>query len=441
MKLVKSDFAILFSISIISLFVWRGAFANFFAQDDFIFIEHFSQNNFLTDLKNALGPPQVTHWRPVYNLLFVVAGNLFGKSYFLYHALILLLHILAGFILYRVVKTLFADKTAGVFAGIFYAVSPLHFVGLFWISGMATTIGFLFFILAFDNFIHERKYWALMLFVLAILTSEAMAVGLVLFVLWHLLKKKAVIDAFLVKTAGVFLAFVAVKFLFFTNTATFAIYKVQIGFENLDAIKYYLLRIAGFAETGEDKILSVILVIWWVTIFFLFIVRACLPAGKAGRELFLGSFATLRMTSVLILSVSAITIGLFPFILLPQHLSPHYMNISVWGVAMLIALALRKKVLIAFVVVLSFVVLSAAAVDKTYDNNWVVVRSQLAKNYLLTIERQKPSVGTTLVFGENSQEAYYALGQGRAIDFWFKGKNYHYCFTFLQTCPQHGVIM
>jgi hypothetical protein len=77
---VKKDLIIFAILSIFIIIIWWPAFFNFFAQDDFILINHFSVNNFLHDIKNVFGAPTVTHWRPIHNLYFFVTGNIFGKS-------------------------------------------------------------------------------------------------------------------------------------------------------------------------------------------------------------------------------------------------------------------------------------------------------------------------------------------------------------------------
>ena len=67
---MKKDFWVLLFLAILVFALWYKALFNFFAQDDFILINHFSQNNVWQDLKNLFGPPTVTHWRPIHNLYF-----------------------------------------------------------------------------------------------------------------------------------------------------------------------------------------------------------------------------------------------------------------------------------------------------------------------------------------------------------------------------------
>jgi len=78
-------------------------------------------------------------------------------------------------------------------------------------------------------------------------------------------------------------------------------------------------------------------------------------------------------------------------------------------------------------------------IQPTYKNNWVIKRSEIAKLYVEKIETENPPNGTLLIFDNSpistSSEAYFSLGTGKAIDFWFAGKNYKTCFAAFENCP------
>ena len=130
---MRKDFWVLLFLVILVFSLWHKALFNFFAQDDFILINQFSQNGLWQDIKNAFGPPQVTHWRPIHNLYFLVTGNIFGKNYFGYHILTFLFHIGTGFFIYKTVQKLTNDFKTALTAGVVYTVHPAHFISLFWI--------------------------------------------------------------------------------------------------------------------------------------------------------------------------------------------------------------------------------------------------------------------------------------------------------------------
>ncbi len=84
--------------------------------------------------------------------------------------------------------------------------------------------------------------------------------------------------------------------------------------------------------------------------------------------------------------------------------------------------------------------ISAINVNGYFENHWVVIKSRIAEAYIKQIENaeEQPTEGSTLVFANNrissSLDAYLALGGGKAIDFWFKDKNYKYCFQEFEDC-------
>ena len=422
---MKSDWAVLLLLVLTTVIVYRQAFLNFFAQDDFILINQFSQNSLLIDVKNVFGYPPVTHWRPLHNLFFLVAGNIFGKNYLGYHVLTFLLQIAASFLVYKVIRNLTGNFQSAVGAGLLYGIHPAHFISMFWISGSATVIGFLLLISSINSVLLDKKLLSLILFVLALLASEAMIASLPLFYGVNLLKqrKSFVPSNFLALLTITALIFGSIRFLLLTSETTFDVYPLEVSRSSLGAIKYYLLRIAGFSETSGDLLLSMILVGWLIAVVVLLVKSATKKHNL----------------SLLAFSLAAVVAGLFPFILIPSHLSPHYMNLSIFGFSILIALVLeRLKTAVKLFFLLLFLGISIYNVNLIMDNNWVVKRSNLTKVYLEQIQRDNSPPGTKLIFDDNilstSEEAYVVLGTGKAIDFWFKDKNYKYCFTRFEKC-------
>jgi len=421
---VKKDFWVLLFLAILVFALWYKALFNFFAQDDFILINHFSQNNVWQDLKNLFGPPTVTHWRPIHNLYFFVTGNVFSKNYLGYHILTFFFHISASFLIYKTVQKLAKNPKVAITAAFIYAVHPAHFVSLFWISGSATMIGFFLLISSFYGYLIGKKGHSLILFILAILASEAMIIGLAIFAGYEFLYKRKKIDKqFLTIIGSTSVIFLIIKFALFTSKTTFDVYQLELSTKVFPAIKYYLLRIAGFAETSGDKIASWILSVW-LTFVALLLIKTLNKKQNFNQ---------------FILSVAIIIVGLFPFVLIPQHLSPHYMNISIFGFSIMIALALKQlRPVLSLVFLIIFLGIAAYNINLTKSNNWVIERSNLASIYLEQIKEIKPLPESTLVFPNSklstSKEAYISLGNGEAIKFWFKNKNYKYCFTAFGKC-------
>lgn len=421
---MKKDILVFSLLAAITTLVFYKSFFNFFAQDDFILINHFSQNGFLTNLGNIFGAPAVTHWRPMHNLYFFIGGSLFGKNYFGYHLLTLLIHITSGFLIYKTMIRVTKNAAAAIGSAVFYLTSPVHFVSLYWISGGATLIGFTFFIASFYFYLSKKFSLAVGLFIASLLASEAMVIGAGAFLAWDFLemgKLKIGKPIIWIGAVAAFFAFIQLAFL--SPGAVVDAYKIEVSPDILVALKYYLLRIPGFVEGAGLNILSGLLVLW------LLIIGAFIASELMKKP-------TRR---ILIFASLVILFGLFPFILIPNHLSPHYMNVSLWGAAILAGVAFGKMKRFTFgVFLVATSLINLLGIMEIGNTNWVIQRSNLAKTYLTKIKTDNPPFGTTLIFGDSrvstSLDAYYALGTGKAIGFWFPDKNYNSCFTFFETC-------
>ena len=419
---MKKDILVFLLIFIIALVFWRDAFSNFFAQDDFILILQFSQNDLTGDLVNVFGKPEVTHWRPMHNFYFFVAGNLFGKSYFLYHLLTILLHVSTGFLIYKILFAIWKNFNLAFVASLIYIIHPAHFVALYWISGSAVNIGFFFLMLSFYVYLKEQRIFSLLLYVLALLGSEAITAGASLFALSSFLGKKVKLDKkFLLALVAVTFVFSIIK-LASTSMAALEIYRLEISARVLGAIYYYILRVLGFAEVSGDLALSLIL-----AIFLLLVAWKVLIYIRNDRK-------------KLFLSLSGFA-GLFPFVLLPTHLSAHYMVLAIFGFSQFLALGIcRFSKTLMIGAFLLFALISFQNIEKIQTNNWVVKRSNLAKKYFQVIKDSDIPNGSTIIFADSdissSEEAYVTLGKGLGINFWFVDKNYTYCFERFDNCEE-----
>lgn len=420
---MKKNLAIILLLCLSTLVVYRHSFSTFFAQDDFILINQFSQNSLWQDLKNAFGPPAVSHWRPMHNIYFFISGNLFGKNYIGYHLLTMIIQVVAGFFVHKTVNLLIKNWWVSAGSATLYVSHPAHFVSLFWISGGATLIGFSLLIISFYLYLKNAKKLALFFFIASVLASEAMLFGISLFWIYELFKKrKSPPTYFLTALTSVTIIFAIIKIFLLTPKSTSASYPLEISTQTISAIKYYLLRTFGFAGVAGDNLTNSLLLIWWTTIGWVL---------YHGRK-------RIRIAD-LAMATAFTSVGLFPFILLPKNLSAHYMNIAIFGLVLLIAHILKRASFsVPIIIFLVFLLVAALNINLIKRTHWVVTRAAIAKMYLEAIEKQNLPAASQINFSDNqistSEEAYIALGTGKAIDFWFRDKNYKYCFTRFDVC-------
>lgn len=420
---MKANIFVLVFVFIAALFVFSGAFFNFFAQDDFILISQFSGHGLVSDIIRSFGPPHVTHWRPFHNLYFLVTGDLFGKDYFWYHFFTLIIQLVASFFIFKTLMALDFSKRSAFLAALFYAVNPSHFNTYYWISGGATAISFCFFIMSFFYHIKKQKRLSLAFFTFSLLASEAMVVGLAITLAYDFLKEEST----KVFRTNIGLVLISLLFLIskaiLTPKSTFEAYKIAVSPAILGTIKFYILRTFGFPGVSKDQLITIILLFWILSLGFFYLNN-------------LKRYSDVKILKFLFCVFVA---GLFPFILIPSHLSANYMNIPIFALSSVFGMVLGQiKFKYSILMALAFVFVSFLGVQLIEHDSWVTKRASLAYYYISQIEKSNLPNNSTLVFNDNyissSFDAYIALGTGDAINFWFKDRNYKTCFSVFENC-------
>lgn len=423
---MKKNFIVFLGFfGVLLLFYWKSLFV-FFAQDDFILIHHFSGYTPAQNLVNVFGKPTVTHWRPIHNLYFFVSGSIFGKNYFFYHLLTFVIQALIGLLIFKIVKKIALNEKVALLSSFLYLVNSSHFISLTWISGGAVLIGTLIFLISFWFFLINKKIYSLIFLLLSFLASEAMVFAIFIFFFWSFLNKGVLKNLkFISINFALAVCFLIIRFLYLTPESIFDTYKISISPAIINSLRYYVLRIIGLGEGPEVKF-------WRLLILAIFLVVG----------LFIKKKNLHKWRKNLLLAAFIILIGLFPFVLISNHLSPHYMNISIFGFGFLIAMVVSEiPKIILFLFLALYSLSSFFIVSSGYQKSWVVVRANIAKGYINKIEKINYKEGAVIKFGNSSlsdsKEAYVSLGTGDAIKFWFQDKKYKTCFEFLNDCGEN----
>lgn len=423
---MKTFVALLVFLLTITIVLYQRSLSIFFAQDDFILLNQFSQNSFLENLRNAFGPPLVTHWRPVDNIFYLVTGSTFGKNYFAYHLFLLCILVLSGYFTYRIVLEKTTSKFSAFIAALIYTLHPAFYGSIAWISGGATLIGFLFALIAFNFLQKKRIFLSFIAAGLAFLASEAMVVSFMAFVfLQHVLERrffgKKVLWGFAIFSVG----FIFLKLFFLTPASAADTYRLQISPGILYAVKYYILRIIGFSDSSSERLPQILILAG------LSLITYCA----------ISSYKKEKNKPLYFLAFGCVVIGLVPFIFIPNHLSAYYLNLSIWGYSMLIAVAISKKKAVGLVGVIVLIIAFAINFKLSDSNYWVVKRAETSRYYTEKISAANLKKGTMIIFGDSngrsSREAYFALGTGKGIDFWFGKGFYGYCFESVEKCSNY----
>ncbi len=442
-------------VPIVVFIVFAKSIGVFFAQDDFVLINQFSGSSILVDIERTFGKPVVTHWRPIHNLYFLITGNLFDRDFQLYHLLTFLIHIFGAFLVYKIslliLKNRYArpkgrdslifaqnslhprsedrgffaqNKRGAIASSLFYAINPLHFVALTWISGNSTTIGFTFFVWSFYLYLQKKFSKSFVLFFVSVLASEAMIFTALIFLAWEIVNEKRIKNFVFMSLIGTLSLLITLLQFFVFKTSSVADYSIDISMKFFSTIKYYLIATLGFDGGLRTGKFSFLLDTWLVLLAMVVLIANV--GKKEDRKLLL-----------FFLFVSLV--GLFPFVLIPNHLSPHYMSVSLFGLSMIVGFAFGRIKNYLVILLLGYLfVVNFFVVSHMYQVSWVTQRATLAKTYIEKIYAENKAPGDTQIFDDNSisssLNAYYALGMGNAVTFWFADKNYAVCFTAFDNC-------
>lgn len=142
--------------------------------------------NWLTHLKDNgsafmqwAGPDKPDAWGPFMHFWFFAKAAFIKKSIWLWRFAGLLIHVLASLTVYFIVKRITMENSAlvSMSAALLFAVYPLHPEAVFWISGKASELSALFFLISIYCLLRgkENKFWFLGAFALSILgfTTQA----------------------------------------------------------------------------------------------------------------------------------------------------------------------------------------------------------------------------------------------------------------------------
>jgi protein O-mannosyl-transferase len=141
----------------IGFLIYSLSFANGFVWDDIPFIIKNSQAHGL-DLSSLLGQSvfnSVSFYRPIPAIYFATVYALFGQSFFFYHLLQLLLHMINTYLLF-VAFCLFFTEEVAIILSIIFLIHPINVESVAFISSTTSEIFFLFGISAFLLSINEK---------------------------------------------------------------------------------------------------------------------------------------------------------------------------------------------------------------------------------------------------------------------------------------------
>ncbi|MFQ5329029.1 MAG: hypothetical protein ACE5D4_03460 [Thermodesulfobacteriota bacterium] len=161
--LAGTDYAILISIIIGTIFLYYPKLSLFFLSDDFLFLEKFGDfGGIVTGAANY-------HFNPVTQTLFYAMIKLFGLAPAPYHAVTLLLHLANTALLFIMSRKLFDNRWTAALSAVLFVTFFSHYEVLYWVTGvyyLLLTLFYLLTLIVFARYLEEGGRLCYILFLL-----------------------------------------------------------------------------------------------------------------------------------------------------------------------------------------------------------------------------------------------------------------------------------
>lgn len=106
---------------------------------------------------NKQNKPSSPYYRPVFTIYLMLMWSLFGASASGWHLFSLVLHVLASYLLFRMLERLTKDRRLAAIGSLLFAVHPLRSESVAWISGVTDPLLAVFLVSSFYLYLRYRE--------------------------------------------------------------------------------------------------------------------------------------------------------------------------------------------------------------------------------------------------------------------------------------------
>lgn len=405
---------------LIGLLIYYRVLSGYFFMDDFIFMKLFQVNNIDNFFKIFI-PMRNIPYRPISGqLFFFIFQKIFGFNPLPVHIIIFFIHILNSAIVYQISLKFIKNSLKAKLISIMYAVSSIHFVGLYSISGSYFIFGVFFALLSFIfwlKYIELRKkylyFGSLFFFLLSLFSAEIAILLPFIYLISGILKKRdfsKLIPNFLLIIINLFINY------FYAGAPKTETYTIKLS-SFFSLFKWYLLRAFGLPEGIKNGYQWEIFFLYLCFIFLLIIVFYTIITK---RSLLIKKKKQLGQFSLWII------IAAFPFYFMPNHLNPIYFSLSFLGFLLLIALVIPQKTFNYFFGI--FISMSFIGINLLLHTHWTVNRSILAKSWINKIsseysDKPKDKIIISLPNKQTKDELKIIFQGSKALQLFYKDNN------------------
>lgn len=435
-------------IFFITFLFYFQSFNYFFSQDDFIHLDASKAQNFGQFL-NFFNPyaifEDIFQYRPLSTQLYFFLNNsFFSINHLPFRIEILLFHFINIYLFYLLVFNTIKDKKVALLSSLFYGVSAVHFLSIFYISSfqqiLKSTFIFLS-ILSFQKYVIslDKKLIVISLlsFVAALISKETSIILPLLIIPLDVIRVGNIKFKLFFSRLWPFLLisifYLLIKVFSFQATFNQGGYQITTDIFDLTTnLKWYFLWIFGLPEALQFypslKPLSLIQFskgmpfgIATLTSFFILFISALI--------LFVKNVIPKKLLFILAL---LFFIPLLPVLFLKNHSYPQYLDLSLLAFLPLLSLLIinsKTKALkiLSMLTIFSFLGLQFFSIQLSIYTHWTTYRSDLAYKYYQYLLVDHPSLpaNTTIIFNGRQDlldELKVALANMHALRVWYPEK-------------------
>lgn len=424
-----------------------------FAQDDFIHLsagQARSFGDFLSFFNPKSQYPDIFFYRPLgTQVYFFINSNLFGLNPLPFRTEALTLHLINSLLFFLIVKKLLKNNYLSLISTLFYTISSIHFLSLYYISAFQQIIKTFFLLLSlilFLNYLQTRSriffISSLLTFTFSLLSKETSIVfPLLLFPLEILRRqsdklRKIIKDTSMLSTPYflIIVIYGLLRLSGFQSIFTTGDYRTTFSlFEIAQNLKWYLIWSLGLPEIlstisslkpqtllqfGHDLPFGnmvLLLSFIFIILFSITVARTKLPDNR-----------------VLLSALFLFLIPLLPMLIIYQHRYPHYLDLSFLGLLPLISWYLVNnqvwKKTLSGVIILAFILLQIFSLKLSEATHWSTHRAQVADFYHQSLKEKYPDLasGKKIIFTGtdlSTKELSITLAKHYALSSWYPGRS------------------
>ncbi|MEI6690133.1 MAG: hypothetical protein WCL07_00120 [bacterium] len=370
-----------------TIIAYGGSLHYGFSQDDWYFL-FISKANSVKDVLLFFSPwnqQGFPFYRPLstqlYYFLATSIAGLSGAPIAMHVFMILLLSI-AGFILYLLARQLKFSLLSSTLVGLLYVGSSVHFLSLYYIAATQQLLSGTLMLFALYWVKTKNAQWpAYLAFVLALLCKEnaiLLPAYLLLLSDWSIIKIRSLMCNLKSLLPYIFIALIYLTLRLTSRVEVQSEYQPVFGLRALGTFKIYLSFLFGYYEKIQDYVLPSGIRQYLIDtrpFGYLTVAGSLISASTIGyltiNSLLRRQFVKLQLQYLLMF-----TIGLSPWLLLPDHIFPHYLDLPMAALALLL-ISLCRSQIVAIILTISLLVANYGGIKSSEILHWTVLRSRL----------------------------------------------------------------